>query len=70
MTFSIGHNLFVGSFRIYFCLYDLGYKRVTLVRSVGNFLLTPLPPWPSNTPKRVDLGQLGRKQSITNDAIY
>lgn len=35
-----------------------------------SFLLTPLPPCPSKTAKRVDLGQLERKQSITNDAYF
>ena len=36
--------------------------------SVTNLELTCLPPWPSKTPKRVDFGQLGIKQSSTNDA--
>ena len=32
------------------------------------YRLTWLPPWPSNTPKSKDLGQLYKKQSCTKDA--
>ena len=62
--------MFSCSFNISFRFNDLNYDIMTLVIRDGSFLLTPLPPWPSKTANKIDLGQLGRKQSIINEATY
>jgi hypothetical protein len=42
---------------------------MTLGMILARRSLTTLPPWPSKTPNNVDLGQLGKKLSCTNDAF-
>ena len=70
MVFCIIAHRFSLRFIVHIRFNYLSKKIKTFVMSGGNFLLTPLPPCPSKTPNRIDLGEFGRKQSITNDAEY